>query len=66
MSGDQTMQHQCPDCPHNRVTRDRFAPLPGVRRQIPGDCVCADCGAPVPVYWDQIKCGSQDRRPNHA
>jgi hypothetical protein len=48
-------------CDHKRVTRDQFATLPSVRRLVGGDCVCADCGEPVPVYWERLQVPAEPR-----
>lgn len=43
------------DCPHDKVIPDQFALLPGVRRCLPGDCACMDCGQPLAVWWNAGK-----------
>lgn len=39
-------------CEHNKVKPDAFARLPGVRRTVPGDVMCANCHEPLPVWWN--------------
>jgi hypothetical protein len=38
-------------CSHEQVQPDYFAQLPGVYRHVPGNCVCARCGEPLPLEW---------------
>jgi hypothetical protein len=40
------------ECEHPAVKPDRFAALPGVKRYVPGDCICSKCGEPVPLMWN--------------
>jgi hypothetical protein len=39
-------------CEHERVQQDHFSKLTGVCRLVPGDCVCAKCGEPLPLWWN--------------
>ncbi len=49
------MSKNTQDCQHEAVKPDRFAALHGVQRLVPGDCVCAKCGEPIPLLWNKGK-----------
>jgi hypothetical protein len=36
------------NCPHKNLKVDEFARIPSVKRYVPGNAVCVDCGNPVP------------------
>lgn len=39
-------------CKHEHIVRDEFSRLPGVSRQMPGDCFCLDCHEPIAANWN--------------
>lgn len=42
----------CENGTHEKVVRDRFAEIPSIKRAVPGDCFCLDCGEPLPYWWN--------------
>lgn len=45
----------CENGTHEKVVKDSFATLPGVRRAVPGDCYCLNCKHPIAAWWNQGK-----------
>lgn len=43
------------ECAHVLLKPDAFSRLPGVRRSVPGDVLCAKCGEPLPLWWNSGK-----------
>jgi hypothetical protein len=41
------------NCPHENMLKDAFSEMTGVRRIAPGNVSCADCGEPLPLWWNR-------------